>query len=149
MMVALCCLVGISSCSETKENTPATPAAKNIEGLYYGDIDCSVMGQVSTFEEGAFQIAATDEATVTVTLPSFGEGTMLLPSIPITGVKVYEADGVTTLKQTQTTGQTTEGKNYTCTLTGTITGKKLSIKFTLVYGAMPMPMICSSEALKR
>lgn len=151
MMLALCCIAGIGSCSETKENTLATPtaAAKNIEGSYYGDIDCSVMGQVTTFEGGAFQLAATDDATITVTLPSFGEGAMLLPSIVIPDVKVSEADGVTTLKETETTGQTTEGKNYTCTLAGKITGKKLSIRFTLVYGAMPMPLICSSEALKQ
>ena len=74
---------------------------------------------------------------------------MAMPSLAITGVKVTEANGVVTLATTEVSGQIESGKNYTCTLSGSVTDKVLNIKFNLQYGAMPMPMICSSTATKK
>ena len=107
------------------------------------------MGSASTFENLTFSIEATDDATVAVTLPAFGEAPMAMPSLAITGVKVTEANGVVTLATTEVSGQIESGKNYTCTLSGSVTDKVLNIKFNLQYGAMPMPMICSSTATKK
>lgn len=148
-MLAMICITGLQSCSDDKNDIPATPAAKTIEGSYLGNMNCSVMGNVSTFKNVTFEISATDDANVTVTLPPFGEAPMALPSITITDVKVSETDGVVTLVPTEISGQTSAGKTYTCTLTGTVKKNILDIRFNLQYGAMPMPMICSADAKKQ
>lgn len=149
-MIALLAFVTLPSCSDdNNEDEPAVPAAKAIAGTYAGDMECSVMGSASTFENLSFSLSATDDATVAVTLPAFGEAPMAMPSITITGVKVTEANGISTLATTQCTGTTDSGKSYTCTLSGDVNGNTLNIKFNLQYGAMPMPMICSSAATKQ
>ena len=145
---AMLCMTAFSSCSN-KEDEPATPAAKTIEGSYEGNMDCSVMGSVSTFEEMTYTVKATDESTVSVTLPACGEAPMAMPVIELTGVKVSEADGTVTLATTEVSGQTDGGKNYTCTMSGSVQGNILNIKYNLTYGAMPMPLICSSTATKK
>ncbi len=146
-IMAIVCMTVFSSCSDDKDE-PSIPAAKTIQGSYKGNMDCSVMGSVSTFENMTFTITANDETTVTVVLPAFGEAPMALPSITISNVKVTEANGVVTINTTEVSGQTDAGKNYTCTLSGSMENNTLNIKFNLQYGAMPMPMICSSTAQK-
>jgi len=148
-ILATVCLSALTSCSDNKEDEPATPAAKNIEGKYHGDMECSVMGNASTFDNMTFEINATDETTVTVILPAFGETLMTMPSITIAGVEVTETNGIVSLKPTEVSSQTSTGKAYTCTLSGSVENKTLNIQFNLQYGAMPMPIICSSTALKQ
>ena len=95
-LIAILGLTTFTSCSDDDNNEPNMPAAKAIEGSYKGDMECSVMGDASTFENMTFTISATDDATVTVTLPAFGKAPMALPSITLTGIKVSEKDGVAT-----------------------------------------------------
>lgn len=147
-LMAVLTLAVLPSCSDEKDE-PATPAAKTIEGTYTGDMECSVMGSASTFTDVAFTVAATDDATVNITLPAFGEAPMAMPSITLTGIKVTESNGMAVLAETQVSGQTEQGKKYTVTFSGNVTGKILDIKFNMQYGAMPMPMICSSKATKQ
>lgn len=147
-LIAVLTLVTLPSCSDDKDE-PATPAAKAIVGTYVGDMECSVMGNADTFSDVTFTVTATDDATVNVTLPAFGEAPMAMPSITVQGVKVTESNGMAVLAETQVSGQTGQGKNYTVTFSGNVTGKTLDIKFNLQYGAMPMPMICSSKATKQ
>lgn len=147
-LIAVLTLVTLPSCSDEKDE-PATPAAKAIEGTYAGDMECSVMGNASTFNDVSFTVTATDDATVNVTLPAFGEAPMAMPSLVVKGIKVADNNGVAVLAETQVSGQTGQGKNYTVTFSGNVTGKTLDIKFNLQYGAMPMPMICSSKATKQ
>lgn len=146
-MVAIFGMTSFVSCGEEKDE-PSAPAAKTIAGTYKGDMNVSVMGDVSTYENVSYAVTATDESTVTVVLPSFGEAPMAMPSITVPGVKVSETDGVATLATTEVSGTTDAGKSYTCTLTGTVENNELNIKFNLQYGAMPMPLICSSKAVK-
>lgn len=146
--MAVVIMTTFSSCSDDKDE-PAMPAAKTVQGTYEGDLECTVMGSPSVFENKTFVVTATDESTVSVVLPAFGEAPMALPSITLTGVKVTEADGVATLATTEVSGQTDGGKTYTCTFSGTVQDKILKLKFNLQYGAMPMPMICSSTAQKQ
>lgn len=147
-LIAVLTLVTLPSCSDEKDE-PSTPAAKAITGTYAGDMECSVMGSASTFNDVTFTVTATDDATVNITLPAFGEAPMAMPSITVQGVKVTENNGIAVLAETQVTGQTEQGKNYTVTFSGNVSGKILDIKFNLQYGAMPMPMICSSKATKQ
>ena len=147
-LMAVVFLTIISSCSNDKDE-PAVPAAKTIQGTYAGDLECTVMGSASVFEDKTFTVTATDETTVSIVLPAFGEAPMALPSITLPGVKVTETNGVVTLATTEVSGQTDAGKTYTCTFSGTVQDKTLNLKFNLQYGAMPMPMICSSTALKQ
>lgn len=146
--MATICAMTVLSCSKDTEESSGTGAARTIEGSYKGDIDCSVMGSVTTFEDTTFAITAEDDSTVTIVLPPFGEAPMALPSITIPNVKVTENAGVVTLVQTETSGTTDNDKAYTCTLSGSVENNTLDIRFNLTYGAMPMPMICSSRALK-
>ena len=54
-MIALLALVTLPSCSDdNNEDEPAVPAAKAIAGTYAGDMECSVMGSASTFENLSF-----------------------------------------------------------------------------------------------
>lgn len=145
-MMAFMCLVSLPSCSDDNDDKPASPAAKLIEGSYKGDMECSVMGSASTFEDMTFTVTSTDDATVSVALPAFGEAPMAMPSITVEGVKVNENNGSVTLSTTEVNGTTPAGKRYTCTLTGSVENKVLNVKFNLRYGAMPMPMICTSAA---
>lgn len=146
--MTIVCMASVSACRDDKDDL-SVPAAKSIEGSYIGDLQTSVMGSVSTSENLTFTISATDETTVTVALPSFGEAPMALPSITIPGVTVTETDGIVTIAETEVSGTTESGKNYTCTLSGIVEKDLLTIRYNLMYGAMPMPLICSSTANKQ
>ena len=49
-IMAVVCLTTFSSCSDDKDE-PAVPAAKTIQGTYAGDLECTVMGSSSIFED--------------------------------------------------------------------------------------------------
>ena len=68
-------LCAVLSCAE-KEETAVTPAAKSIEGVYHGDMTSSVMGSESVIEDVMLTVAATDDATASITVSSFGEPPM-------------------------------------------------------------------------
>lgn len=151
-ITALALLIGAAtlvSCSDDKDNDkPATPAAKEIAGTYKGDMTCSVMGSESTFEDMTFTVTATDEATTSMTISSFGNPPMQVPEITITGIKVSGEDGNYTLAPTDFSGTTESGKQFSGTTRGSFAKGTLDVQFSLQYGAMPMPMICSFSAVK-
>lgn len=146
-IMAFSCLSAFTSCND-KNDEPTTPVARTISGSYNGDLQCTVMGNPSNFADCTFTITATDDNTVSVGLPAFGENPMAMPAINVSGVKVTDKDGIATLATTDVSGLTDTGKNYTCTVEGTVDGNTLNIRFNLQYGAMPMPLICSSIAVK-
>lgn len=148
-MVALFSLVTFASCSDDKDEPQSTPAAKNVAGTYKGDMTCSVMGQESTFENMTFTVTATDETTVSVQISDFGEAPMKVPSITVGGVKVSGTNGSYALASTSFSGEMPNGKTYSGTLDGSYGADKITIRFNLQYGSMPMPMICSFTAPKQ
>lgn len=148
LVLGLGLTVSMAACSDS-DDEPETPAAKSIEASYQGDMTCSVMGQESVFENMGVVVKATDDATVTVTLSSFGNPPMQVPEISIPDVKVTGADGTYTLAPTQFSGTTSDGKAYSGTLQGNFAANTLTVNFNLQYGAMPMPMICSFTAPKK
>lgn len=138
-----------SSCSDDKKDEPAVPAAKSVAGSYTGDMSCTVMGQESVFEAMTFTVTTTDDATVAITVPTFGNPPMKVPEITVNGVKVSGTDGNYTLAPTEFNGTTADGKAYSGTIKGKLAESKLSLDYSLRYGAMPMPMICSFSAHKK
>lgn len=138
----------LTSCSDN-DDKPAAPAAKSVEGIYTGDMTCTVMGSESTFEDMTFTVTATDDATVSVMIPSFGNPPMQVPEVALAGVKVSGSDGSYSLTSTEFNGTTDGGKTYSGTLQGSATGNDITIEFSLQYGAMPMPMICRFSAPKK
>lgn len=137
-----------TSCSDEKEDEPAAPAAKSVEGTYSGDMICSVMGDESTFEDVTFTLTAVDDATVKMTIPSFGNPPMQVPEITVEDIKVSGSDGTYTLASTEFSGETATGKAFSGTAQGSYVSNTLTIQFNLQYGAMPMPMICTFSAPK-
>lgn len=147
--LALLALVSFPSCSDDKDQPEATPAAKSVAGTYRGDMTCSVMGQESTFADVTFTVSAKDDTTVDIAMPEFGEPPMKVPAISVADVKVTGTDGTYTLASTTFSGTLPNGKNYSGTLQGDYASDKMTIRFNLQYGAMPMPMICSFTAPKQ
>lgn len=140
--------VSFSSCGSDDDEDVATPAARDIAGTYTADMSCSVMGEVSDFGNMTFTVTATSDATVDITIPTFGEMPMQVPEFTVTGVKVSGADGTYTLDTTTFSGTLPNSKSYSGTLHGSYKDSRLTVQFNLQYGAMPMPMICSWTAPK-
>lgn len=148
-MLAILSLVSFTSCSDNDDEPEATPAAKSIVGTYKGDMTCSVMGQVSTFSDMTFVVTSTDDTTVEIQISEFGEVPMKVPAITVPGVKVSGADGKYALAATKAEGEMSNGKTYSITLDGGYESDRITIRFNLQYGSMPMPMICSFTAPKQ
>lgn len=139
----------LSSCSDDEKDEPSVPAAKSVAGSYDGDMTCSVMGSESVFEDVTFDVTATDDAAVSVAIPSFGNPPMRVPEIAVAGVKVSGTDGTYSLAATEFSGTTPDGKAYSGVMQGDFAGNTITIKFSLQYGAMPMPMICTFSAPRK
>ena len=107
------------------------------------------MGNESVFEDLTFNVDATDDATVDITLPSFGNPPMQVPQINVSDVKVSGSDGTYTLATTEFSGTTDSGRAVSGTIEGSYADQVLTIRFNLQYGAMPMPMICTFSAPKK
>ena len=83
-LLAMLVMTTIAACSDDNKNDePAAPAAKSVEGSYTGPMSCTVMGDESVFDGLTFEVEATDDATVSVTIPSFGEPPMKMPSMTV------------------------------------------------------------------
>ena len=145
MMLALVSMcVVFNSCSSDDDNDTVA-AAKEIAGSYTSNLEMTVMGQASTYENLTMKIEAVDDATVKVTLPACGDGGMMaLPALEVPAVKVSGSNGAYTFSKDNYTGiVTVKGaeKNYTVTLQGTLKDKTLTVDYKVQYGKMPMPMI--------
>ncbi len=151
MMLALVSMcVAFTSCGDDDDDV-VTPAAKEVAGTYVSNLDMTVMGETSTYENATIKLEVVDDATVKVVLPAAGEGMMALPSLEVPAVKVAGSNGSYTLSQENYTGSITvngEEKNYTVTLQGTFKNNTLTLNYQLQYGKMPMPMIGKFEATK-
>lgn len=136
----------LSSCS-SKDEEPTIPGAESIAGTYKGNMTCSVMGEESVFENMVFIIDALDNTTVNIEIPSFGNPPMQVSGFVIPGVKVTGENGSYTLTSTEF-AQESNGKKVSGNIQGSSVNDVISLNFSLNYGAMPMPMICSFSAPK-
>lgn len=136
-----------TSCSNDDDDEPAVPAAQSVVGTYHGDMICSVAGSESTFEDMTFTLTATDDATVNMVIPSFGNPPMQVPEITVAGIKVSGENGSYTLASTQF-DQEVNGRKCSGVVKGSFADNQLTVQYNLQFGAMPMPMICSFTAPK-
>lgn len=152
MMVAMLTMcVAFTSCS-SDDDPVAVAAASEVAGTYVDSLQLTVMGSTSTYKDLEVKVEAANEETVNVILPAYGEGRMALPSLTIPAVKVAGSNknyafGVTDYKSSVEVNGAT--KEFTMTLQGTYVAGKLTLNYTLVYGTMPMPMVCKFVATKK
>lgn len=152
MMVAMLTMcVAFTSCS-SDDDPVAVAAASKVAGTYVDSLQLTVMGSTSTYKDLEVKVEAANEETVNIILPAYGEGRMALPSLTIPAVKVAGSDnnyafGVTDYKSSVEVNGAT--KEFTMTLQGTYVAGKLTLNYTLVYGTMPMPMVCKFVATKK
>lgn len=150
MMVAMLTMcVAFTSCSN--DDDPVA-AASEVAGTYVDSLQLTVMGSTSTYKDLEVKVEAASDETVNIILPAYGEGRMALPSLTIPAVKVAGSDnnyafGVTDYKSSVEVNGAT--KEFTMTLQGTYVAGKLTLNYTLVYGTMPMPMVCKFVATKK
>ena len=145
--IALLGMVVMASCSSDNDDVKVG-AAKVVAGEYTSNLTCTVMGQDTEFKDVTVSITAKDDATVDVEIGSFGNPPMQVPSITIKDVTITGQDGNYTITNKEFNGTTENGKKYSGVLTGGYTSNKLTLKFNLQYGAMPMAMINTFEASK-
>lgn len=145
MMLALVSMcVAFASCSSDDDNNAATPAAAEVAGTYVSNLDMTVMGESSTYENATVKIEKVDDSTVKITLPACGEGMMALPALDVPAVKVVGSNGNYALTQEKYQGTVTVNgaeKNYTVTLQGTLANNTLTLNYSLQYGKMPAAMV--------
>lgn len=137
-----------TSCSDNNDE-PEIPAAKSVVGTYASDITCTVLGQELTFENITYTITATDDTTISLNISSFGNPPMQIPAFTIYGIKVTGSNGKYEFSETDFNGTTDDGKAYSGTIQGNVINNTLSAQFNIVFGSMPMPMICSFTAPKK
>ncbi len=154
MMVAMLTMcVAFTSCSNDDDPVAvAAAAASEVAGTYVDSLQLTVMGSTSTYKNLEVKVEAANEETVNIILPAYGEGRMALPSLTIPAVKVAGSNnnyafGVTDYKSSVEVNGVT--KEFTMTLQGTYVAGKLTLNYTLVYGTMPMPMVCKFVATKK
>lgn len=152
MMVAMLTMcVAFTSCS-SDDDPMAVAAASDVAGTYVDSLQLTVMGSTSTYKDLEVKVEAASDETVNIILPAYGEGRMALPSLTIPAVKVAGSNnnyafGVTDYKSSVEVNGAT--KEFTMTLQGTYVAGKLTLNYTLVYGTMPMPMVCKFVATKK
>lgn len=152
MMVAMLTMcVAFTSCSSEDDPVPVAAASK-VAGTYVDSLQLTVMGSTSTYKDLEVKVEAANDETVNIILPAYGEGRMALPSLTIPAVKVAGSNnnyafGVTDYKSSVEVNGAT--KEFTMTLQGTYVAGKLTLNYTLVYGTMPMPMVCKFVATKK
>ena len=152
MMLALVSMcVVFNSCSSDDDNDTVV-AAKEIAGSYTGNMEMTVMGETSPYDNVTMKIEVVDDATVKVTLPDCGEGMMALPALEVPAVKVSVSNGAYAFSKENYTGTVTVNgaeKNYTVTLQGTLKDNTLTGNYKVQYGKMPMPMIAKFVCTKK
>lgn len=151
MVAMLTMCVAFTSCSND-DDPAAVAAASEVAGTYVDSLQLTVMGSTSTYKDLEVKVEAANEETVNIILPAYGEGRMALPSLTIPAVKVAGSNnnyafGVTDYKSSVEVNGAT--KEFTMTLQGTYVAGKLTLNYTLVYGTMPMPMVCKFVATKK
>ena len=143
-MAAMAFVFGLSSCGGD-DDVPETPAANQVAGNYAGTETLTVDGEADESDE-LIQITKVTDTTVDLVLPSYGEGMMTIPELPVKNIVVAKkGDDISgTITGGTYTGTVTnskgEEKTYTVNdfvLLYNETNKTLILTFKMKYGNMP------------
>ena len=143
-MAAMAFVFGLSSCGGD-DDVPETPAANQVAGYYAGTETLTVDGEADESDE-VIQITKVTDTTVDLVLPSYGEGMMTIPALPVKNIVVAKkGDDISgTITGGTYTGTVTnskgEEKTYTVNdfvLLYNETNKTLILTFKMKYGNMP------------
>ncbi len=143
-MAAMAFVFGLSSCGGD-DDVPETPAANQVAGDYAGTETLTVDGEADESDE-LIQITKVTDTTVDLVLPSYGEGMMTIPELPVKNIVVAKkGDDISgTITGGTYTGTVTnskgEEKTYTVNdfvLLYNDTNKTLILTFKMKYGNMP------------
>ncbi len=143
-MAAMAFVFGLSSCGGD-DDVPETPAANQVAGNYAGTETLTVDGEADESDE-LIRITKVTDTTVDLVLPSYGEGMMTIPELPVKNIVVAKkGDDISgTITGGTYTGTVTnskgEEKTYTVNdfvLLYNDTNKTLILTFKMKYGNMP------------
>ena len=143
-MAAMAFVFGLTSCGGD-DDVPETPAANRVAGYYAGTETLTVDGEADESDE-VIQITKVTDTTVDLVLPSYGEGMMTIPELPVKNIVVAKkGDDISgTITGGTYTGTVTnskgEEKTYTVNdfvLLYNETNKTLILTFKMKYGNMP------------
>lgn len=145
--LALVCMVMVmASCSEEKTE-PSMPAAKMVEGSYVGNLTYKVL-ETNYEEKGlTYKVEAVSDNEINLVISTFGNPPMQIPEVKVK-TTVAGKDGEFVIPESVVEGVLEGGKKFTVTLRGSIKGKEAAIDFSLTYGNMPFPIICSFKGSK-
>ncbi len=109
-----------------------------VEGDYNGLVSYSVMGEMMNEVESVVTLAKDVDNTISITLPSIGEGMLSIPEISLSEVVISTTDKVVfTIEETEI-NTTIETTNYVGTVKGVVDGDNLTLDYSIKPGAMPM-----------
>lgn len=155
MMLALVSMtVAFTSCSsDDDEDDAAVAVAEQVVGTYTGDLTIKVSTSEDTTEGLNFKVEKVDDSHVNVTLPSYGEGAMSFPGLTVKNLLVTGSNGTYTIPET-TFDQTIQVNGVDkvisqSAISATFTSGKMTLKYAMQYGKMPMVMNCSTVATKK
>lgn len=132
--------LSLQSCSDDEKDEPAAPAAKSVTGSYTGDMDIAVMGTTETTEDVTFTLSATDDTHATLTFPTYGNPPMQIQSFDIPGLAVTKEGDTYKIAKTNYEQTLANGRKASGAIEGDVLNGKLTLRFTLQYGSMPMEM---------
>ncbi|MDE6136722.1 MAG: calycin-like domain-containing protein [Muribaculaceae bacterium] len=143
IMVAAGLLTSLSlqSCSDDNNDEPAAPAAKSVAGSYTGDLGMTVMGSTDTTEDVTFSLTATDDTHATLTFPTYGNPPMQIQEFDIPGLAVTKDGETYKIARTDYEQTLANGRTASGAVEGDVVDGVLTLRFTLLYGAMPMEMV--------
>lgn len=147
LIMALTLSLSFFSCTDKENDEPKNPVANEVAATYSGTMTATAMGTDLTFENVEVNLSVADDSHVNVAVGAFGNPPMQLPEITINDVAVSKTETGYALATTQFEGTSSEGKNYSGTLSGRYENC-LELTMELHYGNMPMPMVCKYVAYK-
>jgi len=143
-LAAMAFVFGLSSCGGD-DDVPETPAANQVAGYYAGTETLTVDGEADESDE-VIQITKVTDTTVDLVLPSYGEGMMTIPELPVKNIVVAKkgddisgaiTGGTYTGTVTNSKGEEKTYSVYDFILLYNETNKALILTFKMKYGNMP------------
>jgi hypothetical protein len=153
MMAATAFLFGMSSCGGD-DDAPEAPLAAKVVGSYTGNEIFVVDGDESSNETKTYQFTKVSDLSVDLQIPEVGMGMMTIPSFPIKGISLSKDGDIIIGKLASYEGSVkgADGSDKTYTITDMIalfSDKTVVVTYTMKYGRMPFPFVCTFTGTRK